>query len=114
MTTPQLIGPNQRAWLDALRSGAYPKGRGHLFDGQSYCVLGVACIAAGEKFVPYYENFSCLGNVACLPSKVVSWLDIRPYVELQLISLNDTNGKTFAEIADTIEANPQAYFGGPK
>ena len=46
---------NGRAWLDALRSGHYPKGRGKLRQGlegepECYCVLGVAtelAVAAG-------------------------------------------------------------------
>lgn len=33
----------KKIWVDALRSGEYAQGDGRLYDGESYCCLGVLC-----------------------------------------------------------------------
>lgn len=56
------LGPNQQAWVDALRSGEYQQGEGTLEriitaddsaeeTGRCYCCLGVACRVAEEAGV---------------------------------------------------------------
>lgn len=38
------LGPKQKRWINALRSGEYKQGRSHLQDvNGNYCCLGVAC-----------------------------------------------------------------------
>ena len=40
----------KQKWLDALRSGEYSQGTGHLYSGRGFCCLGVLCdIYAKEK-----------------------------------------------------------------
>lgn len=37
-------------WLKALRSGKFEQGNNYLYNGETYCCLGVAsCIATGNK-----------------------------------------------------------------
>lgn len=44
--TPEL----KEKWLTDLKSGKYPKTRGHLKDKIGYCCLGVLCETAGIGF----------------------------------------------------------------
>lgn len=43
---------NIRKWVEALRSGDYQQGTGHLRAGDKYCCLGVACELAIQDGVP--------------------------------------------------------------
>lgn len=116
-------------WVEALRSGKYEQTQAYLADRSGFCCLGVACELAVEagiispsfesgihtNGVRRYEN-----NVSCLPPAVLNWLGLNSETGLfnegtedeeSLAGLND-NGKTFAEIADVIEARPEGLFDG--
>lgn len=93
---------NVRKWVQALRSGKYPKIDGSLADGRgSFCALGVAAKLAGipeEELI--YESF--------LPSKAMDWLGVEaedPIIgtRMSVASMNDRDW-SFAKIADRIEA----------
>lgn len=80
-------------WVAALRSGEYRQGQGVLKTSKGeYCCLGVLCDIRGIELDPdadhgsLYDSFLALG---------VSWG--------AFVSMNDTNGLTFNEIADHIE-----------
>jgi hypothetical protein len=109
-------------WVAALRSGKYKQTKEHLKDRQGYCCLGVLCdIYATErgksKWEPSRLNSFADGEFSIdhqdhgIPSAVVGiWaeFDWRRKVEIdgeykQLYFHND-DGRTFAEIADAIEA----------
>jgi hypothetical protein len=114
-------------WIAALRSGEYAQGSGQLRDSNTgpgrpveYCCLGVLCDVAGLE--PDADSDTYMGNEAYPPALVVGMLgldvsqvdpgervvlrldDDLDDAESSLDHLND-NGRSFAEIADLIEAN---------
>ena len=110
---------NAKLWVEALRSGEYEQGSGWLQDGNRYCCLGVACIVYEKQTEAILSRDddgvlnSCqyLGNDYC---EVKQWLGLRDSVggfhrDSNLASLND-EGKTFGEIADVIESEPEGLF----
>ena len=101
----------KKKWLKALRSGKYKQGRKQLQDNAGYCCLGVlACIAdphgttweAADGSFGYYKNQRAL--VGHIPNNAIT----------DLIGLNDTEGKTFSQIANWISKNVKAGPGRPK
>jgi hypothetical protein len=112
--------PNQTQLLVALRSGNYTQTQGRLHDTQGSCCLGVAAreFLTPETVVTKSDDcWAYNGLFGAAPQYVVDALDLKsdlggssdPELEA-LYLLNDDEGKTFSEIADIIEANPEAYF----
>lgn len=100
------MNPELKAkWIAALRSGDYKQGRGVLRSpDESFCCLGVLCDISGMgQWIrrSYYADGT--DGYACLPAAVsrVAALSIS---EGRLAKMND-HGKSFADIADYIEAN---------
>lgn len=103
-------------WIAALRSGEYEQGRGNLIrkDGEKslYCCLGVAgrLIGITDKELiegdsdPYRTIKEAYGLHADL-GHPKNKDDFTP-----LYILNDSYKKTFTEIANVIEQNPDQYF----
>lgn len=93
------------AWCKALRSGEYRQGTGQLCGDHEYCCLGVLCDTIdpgswkpGEGYNGKYMTWrNFFGNV---PSGL---LPIN--TQRDAINLNDSQGKSFTEIADWIEQN---------
>ncbi|HWG97181.1 MAG TPA: hypothetical protein VN647_08875 [Nitrospira sp.] len=104
------MNKNAKAWVRALRSGKYQQGKGRLRKGDSYCCLGVACELAKRKRV--IKRF--VGNRSNLPQKVKKWLGLRSeegaYDFGYLTTDNDIWDKTFAQIADIIDSEPEGLF----
>jgi len=100
-----------RKWAQALDSGEYKQGKGHLRKGDKWCCLGVLCnlhaqahpeIAAKQKRKGVY-----LGSRAALPEEVQTWAGMDSYdgyinYDTDLVTMNDAEGKSFAEIAKVI------------
>lgn len=104
------------AWVAALRSGEYKQTKGHLKCDSGYCCLGVLCDLEGVDWVPrmgHPSQFHFLEKTSCyevpiswygtISNEKASRYGIIDFVS-ELIAMNDT-GKSFAEIADWIEAN---------
>lgn len=97
----------KQKWIEALRSGNYKQGTGYLkaTDG-TWCCLGVLCdvlgrdVPAGDRVSPilmsadpvYTACYTAIDEV--LEGRPNSWFFIR---------LNDTENKSFKQIADYIE-----------
>lgn len=117
----QELGPLQKKWVEALRSGKYKQGSGYLRSGDRFCCLGVACDVLGhapepvESHLPpsvmaalrFHDNGGQLRGMQ-MP-RVVSK---GPYPHEFLVNANDC-GETFAVIADFVEAHPEAVFREP-
>ncbi len=107
----------KKKWVAALRSGEYTQGTGQLRDSaNNFCCLGVLCnlhaqahpaIAAKETNI-----FRYMGDRTDLPVAVMKWAGLPDAMgdtvkigsaTASLAGHND-NGRTFAEIADAIEA----------
>jgi hypothetical protein len=89
-------------WITALRSGEYTQAREFLRTDYGYCCLGVLTDLylkeVNEQWVPF-------GNHTTIPILVAIWADISQNSEDVLIQMNDTEGRTFNEIADYIQEN---------
>ena len=101
-------------WTAALRSGQYNQGLGHLMTKQgTYCCLGVACAVAKEGLTR--EETLRLGtgvgdrHISDIVPGILQTLDIDEDIINTCIEMNDTERKTFAEIADYIDALPAYY-----
>ena len=122
--------PEQKAWLAALRSGTYKQIEGKLRDNDGYCCLGVACElhdatkweegAGGWEYWPEDPTRAIeddgeridedMGVVELSPS-LLEWLGLTDEGHRILASMND-NGKSFSQIADTVEKNQARFFRG--
>lgn len=118
-----MLNPNAQKVVDALRSGDYEQTTSRLRRGDEMCCLGVACDVASTDVD---GNWSAADEFTVgtqteqygLPSGVRDWLgfssdvgSFRTYNErTNLADLNDIYGKTFAEIADVIESEPEGLF----
>lgn len=84
-------------WLDALRSGKYAQTRGKLTDGNGYCCLGVAGCVIGMTDARLSRNakdaYVAIGRA----------VDMDAIKRSLCIEMNDSEKKTFPEIADEIE-----------
>ena len=112
----------KQKWVEALRSGEYSQGKLRLYNGRSYCCLGVLCnLYLNEKNEDWYylagsgDNYYCNGESERLPQYVMDWAELNrqdPLVSVELDNLDETSlsglnddlNYTFAQIADVIEA----------
>ncbi len=96
----------------ALRSGKYKQGFDQLRLRDAFCCLGVACDISGIGQWVREEQYDCAGDcrIGALPTSVQDYFGFRTcegeiYGGPSLAHLNDEERKSFAEIADVIEAN---------
>ena len=91
-------------WIAALRSGKYKQCKGKLKVGDSYCCLGVACEVLGIVPIQIDNEWLYESEVAELPTLAFEALGLRDDEVCQrLIIMNDTDGKSFHQIADALE-----------
>lgn len=124
----------KKKWVEALRSGEYQQGEGHLFDGNTYCCLGVLCRVAGAEFGGVHPVIREDEEAGSYPTTATASAYISPEVWAEedefpepmrehfglgyrvhglLIEMNDGKGmppdkigqKPFSEIADWIETH---------
>lgn len=124
----------KKKWLEALRSGEYQQGEGHLFENDTYCCLGVLCKIAGATFGGEHpvireteegEGYPTTATAAAylspevwaeedeLPEPMREYFGLGDRVHGHLIEMNDgkvfgaemVDRKTFPEIADWIETH---------
>jgi hypothetical protein len=108
---------NQKLWMAALRSGEYRQGKYLLKADGAFCCLGVACEIS--QLGSWDGSFYCANGYSedrRLIVPVMHWLGMHQecgnFGTGSLTSFNDSKDspKTFAEIADFIEANPTLFF----
>lgn len=123
---PFKLGPNQRKWLKALRSGWYKQGKGNLAKtkGKSvrYCCLGVLCEVAGMKRKPAFHDpanvFAYSDHAERCPPKAIRFAALRNsegqafdnWEEPSCIEMNDERTWNFKKIADYLEEHAAEYF----
>lgn len=123
MSEKQTLGPIQRKWIEALRSGKYKQGRALLCGAEGYCCLGIACEVLESPRTVVGRVTSFRGHDAFPHRTDAERLKLRSTSGLivggpmlrgkdWLAGAND-EGATFSEIADFIEANPAAVFTEP-
>lgn len=87
-------------WLEALRSGKYEQGIGYLCRDNKYCCIGVLADVKGLPFkmqggqkIYNMGEYTYGGTLPDVPHSSV------------LINMNDSETRSFNEIADYIEKN---------
>ena len=129
------LNPNAKKWVEALRSGRFKQGKRALttvIGGEEYdCCLGVACKVAIESGLDLkisgrtmptlldgqLARIYDVSSYGVLPEKVREWLGLMwsdgaygtDAGEHHLTEDNDS-GKTFEQIADIIESQPNGLF----
>ena len=110
---------HRKQWVEALRSGKYQQATGQLRNPETdgMCCLGVACDISGlgrwneTDYSTLARNY--YGDLGAPGSEMLSWLGLSDgcgdFAGGALTELND-NGKTFSEIADIIEAEPEGLI----
>ena len=102
------LGPIQKQWTAALRSGEYPQGRSYMVCNGKYCCLGVAarCFELDhDRFYLTNKSWEKLG----LRDSDGAFAYTPELTYGSLAQMND-KGISFAEIADFIEQNPDLVF----
>ena len=120
-----MLNQNAKKWVAALRSGDYRQGKGALLTNEGYCCLGVACALYIHEGLG--TAIEILGDPTAghLPEVVKEWLNLSTRsgaydgpehrdtygltTSTWLVNDNDY-GKTFSEIADIIESEPEGLF----
>lgn len=108
-----MITAEQKAkWLEALRGGEYEQCLHALQEGDGYCCLGVAAVVFGPGLAGGLvwggewggSEGEFYGDIP-LSSGERTPLQVRQYATMrEALWMNDA-GKSFAEIADYLEAN---------
>lgn len=100
-----MLEPKFKAkWVRALKSGKFKKRTGKLAHGETYCCLGVAACITGS-FGKDFGGYTLKRQNAGLPNALMSQIGLTSGDEADLIRMNDTEGKSFKEIAQYIQEN---------
>lgn len=114
------MNQNAKLWVEALRSGEFKQGPLKLNRAGRFCCLGAGCEVAirlgldvsrtqSDEIVTYGDECQS----AAMPDNVRRFFGLRtPMGEFNggaLYLLNDSS-KTFLEIADIIESEPEGLF----
>lgn len=102
-------------WVAALRSGKYQQGRGGLRNGDKFCCLGVLCDLNDPDWVDTGDGevygYKLMPVFDMPPKSVYAWAgcdfsEAAVTIADRALTVADHNdeGRTFAEIADAIEA----------
>lgn len=83
-------------WVEALRSGDYRQIQFNIGEGNELCCIGVGATVAGMP----PDGGARFGTDVCAGT-----LGLSTDQKSALILMNDTENKSFSEIADYIEAN---------
>jgi hypothetical protein len=110
-------------WIDRLESGQVPQAQSQLGTSNgARCCLGVLCDIAVEVGVidsydinfgtldPYPDVIKMAGLNDDEGGYQSGWDNFDRPVYTSLVVNNDTDGKTFAEIADIVRAEPEGLF----
>lgn len=101
-------------WINGLRSGNYTQTQGLLKYENSFCCLGVACDVYSRKIskkIPEwgaypYESTTKFDSVASFINPLLQQkIGLSKAAMEKLANMNDTENKSFAEIANWIEKN---------
>lgn len=108
------LGLNQKAFVEALKSGRYAQTHCRLRRYDCYCATGVAIAIEGSADWLYDDDdYYIIGNdgrayAGTLPPEYIELYAFRAKGR-EVQELND-DGSTFLEIAAAIEAAPERFF----
>lgn len=103
---------NRKAWVEALRSGAYEQATETLTAGGGYCCLGVACKVMGKSNdeLRDHDNLGGLPEVRAFFGIAESDGGYTADGVSRCLAEDNDKGASFSEIADTIESEPEGLF----
>lgn len=107
------LGPKQKQWIKALKSGKYKQCKSELCNGVGYCCLGVANEIFGLKetndqsLENTYEKLGLYNDIGELDTSYK--FPRGGTIYLDLAQMNDNN-VGFKKIAEFIEKNPELVF----
>ena len=111
------MNDNARKWVEVLRSGEYQQTQGVLRKWDGFCCLGVACDLYAQENPQLgawdEDRFTFLNRVSTLPGQVRDWLGLSSIIGKHssgCLADDNDEGKTFSEIADIIEDEPDGLF----
>ena len=117
------MAERRKLWTDALRSGYYEQAQGSLQVSDKFCCLGVLCEVAEENGIKVNRtNVLELLHGSDLSGQhdVMNWVGLRRpdgsyAIEddingNSLVAQNDFADKSFIEIADIIDSEPEGLF----
>lgn len=117
------LGPNQRKWIEALRSGEFKQTKNELYKSGSFCCLGVAaCVIDGPpNFMKHVSGWSESVVDGCDPLLDDGWATDKlglfdgagrsvGYDEYGPLHVLNDDGISFSAIADILEQHPERYF----
>lgn len=108
---------NRRRWVEALRSGKYKQAKHVLRNGDNgMCCLGVLAEIAGCDW-KRGDGWFADGEGQTAPKRAKAFVGLREnnggWKDDQCLSDQNDRGKTFSEIADIIESEPDGLFIDP-
>lgn len=105
------INPEVKAkWVAALRSGNYPQTKGRLRDANGFCCFGVLCDLKDHTAWSASGNYEYQSALPPVSVRQFSGIDALDDIEVEIygtykpLARHNDDGRTFAEIADAIEA----------
>jgi hypothetical protein len=108
---PKMDRKVKTRWVKALRSGKYEQGQNALvviaFDNTDhFCCLGVYC-EISTRVKRDREEYIYNGDhvTTALPVELRDKIGLDSFAQDKLITMNDGEHRSFAEIADWIDAN---------
>ncbi len=100
-----------KKWAKALKSGEYQQGRDQLRYENKFCCLGVLCDLYAKEHDEKWDDGVFYGDAYGVPLPVREWSGLKTktgyytkkkFKGSDLVCLNDTERKSFKEIADTV------------
>lgn len=101
-------------WIEALRSDKFKQTESVLYDKEidSYCAIGVACVANGMRAVEI-ENRASVDLYLAKKCGVPRELASEGMLAYEIMKLNDTDQASFKGIAEWIEDNVELEEEAP-
>jgi hypothetical protein len=120
-----MINENMKKVLVALRSGEYKQTKEALQNSSGHCCLGVMCEVYEKEtgdIIDRRTSGNIMGGNLSRHEKVQTWVGLltssgditivspNSSKHISLAHMNDSEGKTFSEIADFIESEPKGLL----
>lgn len=95
-------------WIEALRSGKYKQHTQQLRYKDNYCCLGVLLDVTKNETNGFWSanglfNYKNNNYAACISYPLITDIELDDKLQCKLIEMNDSEGKTFNQIADFLE-----------
>lgn len=109
---------NRRLWVEALRGGAYEQGDEFLRSlDDKFCCLGVLADIAGCDWRKDNISKDADGCSRSAPKRAMDFVGLAESEgkydfgsDFVSLAIHNDGGKTFAELADIIESEPEGLF----